>query len=97
MNEENLSRWHNLLALSAPTFAGDDTPPYGFATRIVARLHAEVYQQELVERIGLRAFFAALGLLLLTAGLTFTLDESNRGDLEPGLKSIAQVEDVQFS
>lgn len=97
MNENGDIRWQNLVALSAPTFAGDASPPYGFTTRFLAQLHAETRQRELVERIGARALFASLAMLVATLALSLGVDRFNRGDLEPGLRSIVQVEDIPVS
>ncbi len=94
--EDNL--WNNLVAMSAPAYADAAlTPPYGFATSTLARLRAEERQQELMERIGLRAIFASLGILLLTAAFTFGWEQSHRSDLEPGLGRILQSADVPLS
>jgi len=90
-------KWQALLSLSAPTFAGETTPPYGFMTRTLARLKTEKRQQELVERIGLRAFLASLAVLGVSVCLTFCLHLGNRGDLEPGINGLIQVENVQVS
>ncbi len=97
MNEFENGRWQNLVALSASSFAGELTPPYGFVTRTLAELRAETRQRELVERIGLRALFASLAILLATVGLTIGATYVNRGDLEPGLGNIVQVENVPVS
>ncbi len=97
MNEPENTRWHNLIALSAPTFTGDDAPPYGFVTSTMARLREETRQVELAERIGMRALFASLALLFITAMVTLGLQYHDRSDLEPGLRGIVQVENVQLS
>jgi len=95
MNED--SHWQNLVALGAATCEGEMEPPYGFVTNTLARLRDERRQQLLVERIGMRALFASLGLLLIMTGLTFELAHFRQGDLEPGLRGILQVENVQIS
>jgi hypothetical protein len=97
MNDNFDKHWQQLVALSAPTFRGDTAPPYGFTTSMLARLRDESREIELVERIGLRAVFASLAMLLLALGVTFGASYLNRGDLEPGLKSIVQVENVAVS
>jgi hypothetical protein len=97
MNELEDTHWKNLLAMSSPAFAGEAHPPYGFTTRTLARLREETRQLETAERIGLRAVFASLFLLLLTVVGTLGVDQLNRGDLEPGLRSIVQVENVPLS
>jgi hypothetical protein len=97
MNESENVRWQNLLSLSASTFTGEETPPYGFTTRFLAQLRAENQQRELVERIGLRALFASLGVLLLAALVTLGVDHQSQGDLEPGVRNILQVDNIQLS
>jgi hypothetical protein len=97
MNEQDDVRWQNLLTMSAPTFAGEEMPPYGMVTRTLARLREETRQRELVERIGLRALFASLGILGLTAAATLGAGYFDGSDLEPGLNSFVQVENVQVS
>lgn len=92
-------KWQALLSMSAPTFAGENTPPYGFITRTVSQLKAQRKQQELVERIGLRAFLASLAILFASACVTLSLSlhQPGRGDLEPGIGSLIQVENFQVS
>jgi hypothetical protein len=97
MNEQQDLRWKNLLALSAPACAGELAPPYGMVTSTLARLRAETRQTELAERIGLRAFFASLAVLACTIALTLEVSSRQSSDLEPGLKNIVQVENVQLS
>jgi len=92
-------KWQALLLLSTPTFAGEETPSYGFITHTLARLKTEKRQYELMERIGLRAFLASLAVLGVSVCLTLCLHFENRnpGDLEPGLNSLIQAENVQVS
>jgi hypothetical protein len=97
MNEHDMERWHNLVAMSAPSFAGDMTPPYGFMTKTLADLRAENRQLAVAERIGLRALFAALAVLFATAALTFGMAHLSRSDPEPGLRTIVLVENVPIS
>jgi hypothetical protein len=97
MNTTEDTRWKNLLATGAPAFAGDAEPPYGFITRTLARLREENRQRDLMERIGLRALFASLAVLAAAAILNVLVDHSVRGDLEPGLRGIVQVENVPLS
>jgi len=53
---------------------------------------------EVAERIGMRALFASLFVLVLAAGITLRMDYLDRGDdLEPGLRGIVQVENVPVS
>ena len=95
MNED--SKWHSLLAQSAPTFAGETTPPYGFMTRTLARLSAEKREQNQFEKISLRALFASLAVLAVTVGVTVGVQLSDGADLEPGVRSILQVENISVS
>ena len=95
-NSEN-PRWENLVSLSAPTFAGDDAPPFGFTTGFLAHLREQTEQRAMVERIGLHALFVSLAMLLVTGAVTFGLDHFRQGDLEPGVRSLIQVDHVQAS
>jgi hypothetical protein len=92
-------KWQRLLAQSSPTFAGETTPPYGFITGTLARLRSETRQQEEAERIGWRALLASLGALCVAAAVTFTVSmhDQSANDLEPGVRSIVQVENVPIS
>ena len=90
-------RWKNLLALSAPTFANEAVPPFGFTTSLLARLREQDRDMEQAERIGVRALFASLGALVLAAILAFSASRVNHNDIEPGLRSIVQVENVPLS
>ena len=95
--EDNL--WSNLVAMSAPAYsAAGDAPPYGFTTRMLARLRTEGRQQEMMERIGLRAIFAAFAILVVTGAFTLGLNHSrNNSDLEPGLRGFLQAADTPLS
>jgi hypothetical protein len=98
MNEHENQLWQKLVALSAPTYAGDESVPYGFTTRFLADWRAGGSRQcELVERIGFRALLASLSLLLLAAAAHFSVRYLNHTDLEPGLRGFVQVENVQVS
>ena len=98
MNEHEDQLWQKLVALSAPTYAGAESVPYGFATRFLAGWRTgESRQCEIMERIGLKAFLASLGLLLLAATAHFGVRYLNRTDLEPGMRGIVQIENVQVS
>jgi hypothetical protein len=94
MNEDQ--RWQYLVALSAPTFMEDITPPFGFTTRMLGQLRNVESERELVERIGLRAIFASLAVLLIALGVLLDA-RYHSSDLEPGLRSIVQVENVPIS
>jgi hypothetical protein len=97
MNDNFDKHWQQLVALSAPTFAGATVPPYGFTTNMLAKLREESRAVELVERIGLRAVFAALGMLAIALGVLVSANYFSGSDLEPGLKSMLQVENVAVS
>ena len=98
MNDHENQLWQKLVALSAPTYAGDESVPYGFTTRFLADWRAgESRQCELVERIGFKALFASLGLLLLAVTAHFGVRYLNHSDLEPGLRGIVQIENIQVS
>jgi hypothetical protein len=90
--------WRDLLAQSGHTFAGETEPPFGFATRLLAAVREERRQQAALERMGWRAILASLAMVVvagaLTAGLQIAGDPE---DPEPGVKSMALVENVQVS
>lgn len=91
-------KWQSLLLRSTPTFTGDAEPPYGVVTGTLARLRAEKGQQEEIERIGWRALLASLAALVVAATVTLSVNLSDRGgDFEPGVKSLVQMENIQFS
>jgi hypothetical protein len=90
-------KWQLLLSRCAPTFAGETTPPYGFITGTMAQLRTEKRQEEELERIGWRALLASLATLMAIATLTAGLHLRDRNDLEPGVKSIIEVENVPVS
>jgi hypothetical protein len=97
MNEPN-DTWMNLLAGSAPTFAGEGTPPYGFVTGTLASLRAGKRQQQEIERIGLRALLASLGALAVAAALTVTVDLHDQStDFDPGVRSLVQMDNLPYS
>jgi hypothetical protein len=96
MNKHD-EQWQNLLALSAPSFAGDEAPPFGFTTRTMARWREESRQWEVMERIGWRALFASIAILALTAGATTAINYFASSDLEPGVSNLVQIERVQVS
>src|SRR5260221_5786432 len=90
-------KWQALLAHSTPTFAGDAAPPYGFVTGTLARLRAERGEMDLFEKIGLRALFASLAMLVTIGGLTIGIQLQGRLDSDPSLKSIVQAEDIPIA
>jgi hypothetical protein len=98
MNTREDEKWQNLLKCAAPTFAGETEPPYGFITGTLARLRSEQKQIAEVERIGWRALLASFAALAITMTITVSVDLENRGpDFEPGVKSAAQLENIQIS
>jgi hypothetical protein len=97
LNDPN-DAWKNLLAQSAPAFAGDAAPPYGFVTSTLALLRAEQRQQREIERIGWRALLASLGALAVAAALTVTIDLRDRSsDFDPGVRTLVQMDDLPYS
>ena len=97
MNMKEDEKWQSLLLASAPTFAGETALPYGFLTSTLARLQEEKETQEQLEKIGLRALFASLVVLAITAAVTLDLHFQNKRDFEPGIRSLIQVENIQLS
>lgn len=97
MTSKDDTKWQSLLALSAPTFATEEIPPYGFVTSTLARLQAEKRQQEIVERIGLRALLASFAALVVAVTITVGLNLTERSDLEPGVRSFVQEASVSLS
>ncbi|MCE0483476.1 MAG: hypothetical protein LV479_04470 [Methylacidiphilales bacterium] len=90
MNTNSDLKWKSLLAHSAPTFAIDAMPPYGFITSMLTRMETEKRQQEMMEKIGLRAIFASLGALAVVVTITVSLNLKAAPDLEPGMRGIVQ-------
>jgi len=98
MNRNNDEKWQDLLLLSTPTFAGEATPPYGFITSTLTRLRAEKREREELERIGWRALLASLAALMVAATVTLSVNfMDHRSDLEPGVRSLVQMENIQVS
>ncbi len=95
MNED--TKWQTLLAQSAPTFAGETTPPYGFMTSTLARLSTERRDQTLMEKIGLRAILASLAVLAVTVAVSVGLQLTDHSDLDPGVRSLLQIENISVS
>jgi hypothetical protein len=90
--------WMNLLAQSAPTFAGEAEPPYGFVTGTLASLRAEGRQQREFERIGWRALLASLVALGVAAALTLTVSlQDQHTDLDPGVRGLVQMDNLPYS
>ena len=99
MNTNQDHTWQALLALSAPTFAGDDAMPYGFMTSTLAQLRQERQQERQLGRLCWRAIFASLAVLAVSAGVTAGVHKHmNRGDdLDPTMRGLIEVENVQAS
>jgi len=98
MNEIENEKWQKLLAMSAPTFAGETTPPFGFVTSTLAGLRAQNSQVQEIERIGWRALLASLAALAIAATLTFTLGgHDNSNDFDPGVRSLVQMQNISVS
>jgi hypothetical protein len=90
--------WKNLLAQSAPTFSPEPTPPYGFVTSTLAAMRAENRQQREVERIGIRALWAALAALGITAVVTLSITlHHDNSDFDPGVRGLVQVDNLPYS
>ncbi len=91
-------KWQQLLARSTSTFTGEATPPYGFITGTMAKIREGRQQQE-AERIGWRALVASFVTLVGAAVVAVTVNFSQQSgyDLEPGMRSIVQVENIQLS
>jgi len=90
--------WKNLLAQSAPTFAGDTVVPFGFVTSTLAGLRAERRQQREFERIGLRALWAAVAALGVAVAVTVTVNlHQDNNDFDPGVRSLVQVDNLPYS
>jgi len=98
MNEIENQTWQKLLALSAPTFAGEAVPPYGFVTSTLAGLRVQQTQVENFERIGWRALLASLAALAVAGTLAVTMPmRDNSGDFDPGVRSLVQMENISVS
>jgi hypothetical protein len=99
MRTNQNDKWDTLLALSAPTFAGASAPPYGFVTRTLAQLRQEQQEARQVGRLCWRAIFASLAVLAVAAGVTISVHNPFNGgdDIDPGIGSLIQVENIQVS
>jgi hypothetical protein len=99
MNTNQDYKWHSLLAQSAPTFTGESEPPYGFMTAMLTQLRLERQQDRQLGLLCWRAIFASLAALVVAAGITLSLHRSStRGDdLDPGMRGLIQMENVQAS
>ncbi len=99
MNTNYDNKWQTLLALSAPTFAGESSLPYGFMTSTLAQLRRERQQDRQLGRICWRAIFASLIVLAVSAGVTVGVHRhvNNGDDLDPGMRNVIAVENVPAS
>ncbi|MCE0497700.1 MAG: hypothetical protein LV481_07125 [Methylacidiphilales bacterium] len=99
MNTSQDNKWQALLALSAPTFAGEISPPYGFMTSMLAQLRQERQDEQQLVRLCWRAIFASLAALVVAAGVTVSVHgHFNRGnDFDPGMRGLIQMENIQAS
>jgi hypothetical protein len=95
MKSKEDTTWEHLLARSAPTFVGETTPPFGLATRVLAAARDQRQQEAVWDRVGRRAIFTSLAAVVGIALLTFVRHDSD--DLDPAVKSVALVEDIQVS
>jgi hypothetical protein len=89
--------WESLLTQSTPAFAGAIEPPFGLATRVLAGLRDQQRQEAAWERTGLRAIFASLVTVAGLALVTVVVTQHQSGDVDPGVQSMALVENVQVS
>lgn len=90
--------WVNLLASSAPTFAAEPNPPYGFVTSTLTVLRLENQQQREFERVGLRALWASFAALGVAVAVTVTVNmQQDSSDFDPGVRSLVQVDNLPFS
>ena len=90
--------WKNLLASSASTFEPELTPPFGFVTNTLSALRAEQRQERECERIGLRALWASLAALGVAAAVTLAVGlHQDNSDLDPGVRSLVQVDSLPYS
>jgi hypothetical protein len=91
--DENV--WASLLAQSAPAFTVEVSLPYGLTTRVLTAVREQKRQEVAWERVGFGAIFTALTAVAGIALITFVLHD--RDDLDPAVKNIALVENVQVS
>jgi hypothetical protein len=95
MKEEQI--WKNLLSASSPTFAGEATPPFGFVTSTLGQLRAAKQQQAELEKMGWRAILASLVTLMAVVTLTVGMHFQDRNDLDPGVNTIIEIQNVAVS
>ena len=97
MKTREEEKWHNLLGQSAPTFAGETEPPYGFVTGMLGRFRAAERQREEAERIGWRALLASLVTLAAVVTLTVGLQLHDRNEIDPGVRSIIEIQNAPIA
>ena len=97
MNMKEDHVWESLLAQSTPAFAGATEVPFGLPTRVLAAWREQRGQEAMWERTGRRAIFASLAAVLGLALVTFITVRHQSDDLDPGVQSLALVENVQVS
>jgi len=96
-NPQENEKWHALLERSKPTFEGDNALPFGFLTSTLARLKEEKRDRDLLERIGMRALFASMAILITVIGVSVGVQLQNRFDFDPAVQSLLQADDVPIS
>jgi hypothetical protein len=97
MNMKEDHVWESLLAQSRPAFAGETDIPFGLTTRVLAALRDQQKQEAVLERTGRRAIFASLAAVLGMALFTFFMAHHQADETDPGVQSMALVENVQVS
>ena len=97
MNMKEDNAWASLLAQSQPAFAGETAVPFGLSTRVLAHLREQRQQEVALERTGRRAIFASLAAVLGMALFTFFVAHHQSDETDPGVQSLALVENVQVS
>lgn len=90
-------RWQRLLAQSKPTYQPETEPPYGFVTRTLAQLRTRRAQQDVLERIGLRALWVSLGTFAAIATVTFLLSLTAPVDPDRSVERFAEVDTISYS
>jgi anti-sigma-K factor RskA len=93
--EDNI--WQSLLVQSAPTFAGDLQPPFGFVAATLAALRAQARQQAELERVGWRALAGALMTLTAVITLTIGLQMHDRNDPDPAVQRMVEIDHIAVS
>jgi hypothetical protein len=97
MNMKEDHVWESLLTQSTPAFACETDVPFGLSTRVLAALRDQQGREAMWERTGHRAIFASLAAVLGMAVFTFVMARHQSDELDPGVQSLALVENVQVS